>query len=139
MEHKMYGNTVVIRLDEGDEIVDCVGRVCAQEGIRYGTITGLGGLQRMRVGVYDPANRRYVGSEYSSMFEIVSLTGNVTTKAGKPYLKCHLAAAYEEGVVVGGHLTEALVSTTAEVFITLLEGALEREFDEATGMDTLAL
>lgn len=40
-----------------------------------------------------------------------------------------------KGNVVGGHLTRANVSATCEMIITIIDGKVDREKDEVTGLN----
>ena len=70
--------------------------------------------------------------------EIAALTGNVTAKDGAPYLHFHIAVCGEDGVVYGGHLNEAVISATAELYFTLYEILPERVREEETGLNLLS-
>ena len=47
--------------------------------------------------------------------------------------------ADETGRVIGGHLNEAKVSATCEIFIRRLEGEVERVLDPSIGLNVLDL
>ncbi|NJO79440.1 MAG: DNA-binding protein [Cyanobacteria bacterium RM1_2_2] len=77
------------------------------------------------------------GTVYQGHFEIVSLTGVMSTN-GSHY---HLAIADSTGATIGGHLLEGcLIYTTAEIVIGVLpQLRFEREYDETTGFKELAI
>ena len=68
--------------------------------------------------------------------EIVSLTGTVSTMNGQYYAHLHMSAGDMEGKVFGGHLNRAVISATCEMVITIINGAVDREFNEAVGLNT---
>jgi predicted DNA-binding protein with PD1-like motif len=65
------------------------------------------------------------------------LTGNITRKDGDVYLHIHIAASGEDGSVIGGHLNEARISATAEIFISKFNGNVERKNDHVIGLNVL--
>ena len=79
--------------------------------------------------------KKYVKNEFKGCFEIVSLTGTVNTKGGKYYSHLHISAGDESGRVFGGHLNEAHISATAEVVIRIINGEVDRFYDDATGLN----
>ena len=70
---------------------------------------------------------------------MTSLLGNATEKDGQTYLHFHAAFAKEDGSVVGGHLNEAVVSGTAEIFIRTAPGTIGRKVDPVTGLNIFDL
>ena len=56
---------------------------------------------------------------------------------GKFYSHLHMSAGNEKGEVVGGHLNQAYVSATCEMVIRLIDGKVDRAFDEEVGLNLL--
>ena len=40
MEYRVYGQDVVVRMDRGEEILDCIRQVCEKEHILLGSVSG---------------------------------------------------------------------------------------------------
>lgn len=138
MEYRKFGDTYAIRLDRGEEILTCLTTLCEKEDIRLGHATGLGAIDHLVAGLYEVDTREYVKSTFDGEAEIVSLIGNITRMDGKVYLHFHIAASDESGATVGGHLNEARISATAEIFLTSLPGEVGRKKDDAvTGLNLL--
>ena len=67
--------------------------------------------------------------------EIASLNGNITAMDGKPYIHLHTVLADQQHVIHGGHVLEMRVGATCEMFVTLLEGEVTRQKEEAIGIN----
>jgi uncharacterized protein len=137
MQYKVFGSTIVVRIDRGDEIMASVKEICKKEGIKLASISALGAVDHAVVGLYRVEEKNYLPNTFDGDMEMTSLTGNVTTKDGEVYLHMHADFADARGRVFGGHLTEAVISGTCEMFIQLIDGEIGRRLDEATGLNIL--
>lgn len=135
MEYKKFGNTVVARIDKGEEITEKLKELSVKENIRLAAVSALGAVGNFTVGVYKTAEKKYISNSFSGDFEIVSLTGTVSTMNGEFYSHLHMSAGNEKGEVFGGHLNKAIVSATCEMTLQVIDGAVDRAFDEETGLN----
>lgn len=135
MEYRKFGTTILARLDKGEELLTQVKAIAAQEGIALASVQGLGAIDRFTVGVFHPADRSYQSNEFQGCFEIVSLTGTISTMDGAVYCHLHLSAGDEEGRVFGGHLNQAFISATCELVIQCVDGRVEREYSPEIGLN----
>ena len=135
MEYRHFGNTIYLRLDPKEEILEEIGKVAEKENIRLAQVTGLGAINDFTAGVYNTVTKEYHSIQFQGAYEIVSLTGTVTRKDGEVYLHLHIAAGDEEGLVHGGHLNRAEVSATCEMVIRLIDGRIDRQYDDVTGLN----
>ena len=137
MNYRKYVDTYIVRLGVGDEICASMTALAEKEKIALAELSGIGAVNAFTVGVYDTAEKKYYANEFSGAYEIVSLSGNITQKDGKPYLHLHFSAGNSAGRVFGGHLNSAVISATAEIFVRTLCGAVGRRFDEGIGLNLL--
>lgn len=135
MEYRRFGDTLVIRIDKGEEIIQSLRLAAEKEQVRLATVEALGAVDDFTVGVFDTVEKQYHANHFSGAFEIVSLTGTVTTQDGKFYAHLHMSAGDREGKVFGGHLNSATVSATCEMVVRVLDGEVERQFDEKVGLN----
>ncbi len=135
MESKRFGNSVVVRLDRGEEIVESLKRVCEEHGIKLGVITGIGATDKVEVGLFDPVKKEYHSKPFSQNFEISPLCGNVSKMKGETYLHLHINLCDAKQRSFGGHLNKAVVSATFEAVIQVIEGELDRGFSEEIGLN----
>lgn len=135
MEYRRFGDTLVLRIDKGEEIIQSLRLAAEKEQVRLAAVEALGAVDDFTVGVFDTAEKQYHANHFSGAFEIVSLTGTVTTQDGKFYAHLHMSAGDREGKVFGGHLNSATVSATCEMVVRVLDGEVERQFDEKVGLN----
>lgn len=137
MEYRRYGSRILVRLDPGDEVVVSIGAVCNAEKVRLGSVSGIGAVNRATIGLFKPDTKEYVSTTLEKPFEITALAGNVSEMDGKRYLHLHVTLADVEHNAFGGHLNQAVVSATAEIWIDATDGAVDRAFDETIGLNLL--
>ncbi len=135
MEYKRFGDSVIIRIDRGEEITEQLQRVAEREGIRLAEVSALGAVNDLTVGVFNTAEKKYYANSFQGPFEIVSLTGTISTKDGAYYAHLHMSAGNEKGEVFGGHLNRAVVSATCEMVVRVIDGRVERAFNEDVGLN----
>ena len=82
-------------------------------------------------------DKKYLANDFSGSFEIVSLTGTINTMDGAFYCHLHMSAGNDKGEVFGGHLNRAVVSATCEMVVNILEGPVDRYYDEQIGLNLL--
>ena len=137
MEYRAFGNTYVVRIDRGEEILSQVKQVCEAEKIALGKISGLGAVNKAVVGLFETATQEYHSTVMTGDFEITSLVGNITAMEGEVYLHVHGNFAGADNRTFGGHLNEAVVSATCELIIQAFEGSVKRAFHPAIGLNLL--
>ena len=135
MEYRKFGDTYLIRIDRGEEIVEQVRRFAQAEGVKLASVQALGAVGDFTVGLFHTGEKRYLSEQYTGDHEIVSLTGTIDTMDGAFYCHLHMSARRQDGTVVGGHLNRAVVSATCEMAVRLLPGSVDRAFDEETGLN----
>lgn len=79
--------------------------------------------------------KKYYANDFKGSFEIVSLTGTIDTMDDGFYCHLHLSAGNERGQVFGGHLNRAVVSATCEMVIRMIDGKIDRKYDDVTGLN----
>lgn len=137
MDYRKFGNTYIVRLDKGEEILEQVRTLALKEGIRLASVQALGAVNDFTVGVFNTAEKKYYANSFQGSYEIVSLTGTIDTMGGEFYCHLHMSAGDGQGHVVGGHLNRAVVSATCEMVVTEIPGAVDRAFSEEIGLNLL--
>lgn len=135
MEYRKFENKIIVRMDKSEEILEKVREVAEKEKIKLADISALGAVSEFTVGVFDTEAKEYHANEFKGSFEIVSLTGTINTMNDEFYCHLHMSAGNEKGQVFGGHLNKAVISATCEMVITLIEGRVDRRFEEKVGLN----
>lgn len=135
MEYRKFGNTIFVRIDKGEEILEKLKEISVKENIKLAHVSALGATNDFTVGVFNVDEKKYYANSFSGNFEIVSLTGTVTTMDGEFYAHLHMSAGNDKGEVFGGHLNRARISATCEMVITVTDGMVERKFNEDIGLN----
>lgn len=133
MEYRKIDNTIAARILKGEDVIEQINNMALAENIKAGTITGLGAGSFIEVGVYDTVEKKYKTKVYEGILEITSLIGNLSVKDNEPYLHMHINFSDEENKIYGGHLIKCVIAITAEIFINILDGVLQRKFDSEIG------
>ena len=136
MEYRRFDNTVIARLDKGEEILEQLEVISRKEDIKLASVSALGATNDVTVGVFRTGEKKYYANHFTADMEIVSLTGTVSTMDGKYYAHLHMSVGDEQGHVFGGHLNRAVISATCEMVIRIIDGQVDREFNEAVGLNT---
>lgn len=127
---------IVVRLDRGDEIISSILRVSRENNITAAAFFGIGAVDYAKIGVFSEGE--YKTRIVEGDLEITSLIGNVTMKEQEPFVHAHITLA-DTNNTYAGHLLEARVSVTVELFLLVLEKEISRIRDQRTGLYLLDL
>jgi uncharacterized protein len=105
------------RLEKGKDIIRSVEAFCAQRDIRAAWINIIGALDKATISYYDQEKHQYFHRELQGEYEIVSCSGNVSLKDGKPFAHLHIALSDTNFETLGGHLWPDTVSVFAAEFV----------------------
>ena len=135
MEYKKFGDTFVVRMDRGEEILTQLREMCEKENIRLARVDALGAVDRAEVCVYDVASKTFFKKKFDEPMEISNLCGTVTRREGDVYLHLHVTLCDRELRAHGGHAAELRVAATCEMTVTVIPGEVEREMNEEIGLN----
>lgn len=135
MEYRKFNNTIVARIDKGEEILEKIKEIALKENIKLANVNALGATNDFTVGVYKVDEKKYYSNSFQGNFEIVSLTGTINTMNDEFYTHIHMSAGNDKGEVFGGHLNKAIVSATCEMIINIIDGNVDRFYDEEIGLN----
>jgi len=131
------GNYFVIRLIKGEEIVEELVNFCSQRAVKSGYFWAIGAVDSAKIGFYDLNKKEFNFKKFNAPYEIASLVGNISQVDGKPFLHIHTVLSDENFTCIGGHLEEAVVGVTCEVYLVDSGINIERKFDQEIGLKLL--
>ncbi len=137
MDYRKFGESYYIRMDRGDEVVSTILDVCAREGVRSATFSGIGGCEDAVIQVFDRERGQFDAKRVEALLELVSLTGNVISgDDGSLSYHAHALFAFDDGGVqrvLAGHLKSTTVLYTAEIELRpVVGGVIGRELNLET-------
>ena len=135
MDYKRFENTILARIDKGEEVLEQVRRIAEKEKISLADINALGAVGDFTVGVFRTGEKKYYSNRFVGDFEIVSLHGTINTMDGEFYAHLHMSAGDSDGNVFGGHLNKAVISATCEMAIHIIDGRVDRSFSDEIGLN----
>lgn len=102
----------------GDEVMAELLDFATREGLQGGHFSGIGAFSSAKLGFFDRATLSYKDIPIDDQVECLSLNGTIGMVDGEPMLHVHCTVGYPDGTVRGGHMLEAFVWPTLEVFLT---------------------
>ena len=128
---------LLIRYDPGEEVLSSLTTFCSERSIFAGTFSGIGAAKEVVLSYYNLPHKQYQDTTINEDVEIVSLLGNIATMDGKVVVHCHGSFGDSEYTPKAGHVKKLIVSATCEITVQVLQGKLERAYDEKTGLNIL--
>jgi predicted DNA-binding protein with PD1-like motif len=124
---------------KGDEAFSGLMEFAEKYHIAGGHFTAIGALSRATLGWFDLAKKMYRKIPVNDQVEVLSMIGDFALYQGKPALHTHMTVGHRDGRTSGGHVIEALVSPTLEVFVTVTSLPLNKKYDPESGLTLIAL
>ncbi|MBI4452763.1 DNA-binding protein [Candidatus Woesearchaeota archaeon] len=139
MKFREIGGTYAIRLEKGEKILNSIKSFCTENKIKCGYFFGIGAVGDAELGFYIENKKKYNFELFRQPLEIISLSGNITMLNKDIYVHCHAAFSDANMEAIAGHLKEAIVSATCEIFLVKLDSEVERKYDQETGLNLMDL
>lgn len=125
--------TFVLVLRTGEEVMESLAGMADEHDVRGARVEGIGALRRATLGFYDLARKEYERFRIEEEVELLSLLGNISRFEGRPRVHLHATVSARDGTARGGHVFDAVVGATCELFVSPLPGPLNRVQDEEVG------
>ncbi len=126
----------LLRLERGEPVVATLTEFCGEHDVKLGRFEGIGALLDAELGFYHLDRKDYDRFTVGDT-EVLALLGNVSRLDGEPRIHAHLTVGEVDGTARGGHLFEARVGATLEIFLEERPGEVVREMDEEIGLPLL--
>jgi len=119
---------------KGDEAFSGLMEFADKYHIASGHFTAIGALSRATLGWFDLQKKMYQKIPINEQIEVLSMIGDFALYQGKPALYTHMTVGHRDGTTGGGHVIEAVVFPTLEVFVTVDPVSLEKKHDPESGL-----
>lgn len=139
--------TYVVVLETGDRLVESLTRFAREERLTASEFTAIGAVASAQIAYFNWETKDYDEIPVDEQVEVVSLNGRITLPEGAdvadpafdrdPQFHIHCVLGYADGRTVGGHLFEAVVRPTLEVFITESPAHLGRSKNPESGLPVI--
>ena len=134
MKYHRLKDNIILRLVKGESIFDSIYKLIEKEKIVSGWVHGIGAIENVKIGSYNLSEKKYNQIDLKGIYELTSLTGNITTKEGRPFLHLHVNVADHNCTAYGGHLFDANINATGEFIINAFNDNIIREYDSEIGL-----
>jgi predicted DNA-binding protein with PD1-like motif len=131
--------TYAVIFAKGDEIMSGLTEFAVREKLVAGHFTAIGALESARFGWFDRAQKAYRNIPIDHQVELISLIGDVGLVNGAPQIHAHGSVGSPDGQVRGGHMLEAIVWPTLELFLTAYRTPLIKTHDAETSLSLFDL
>ncbi len=119
---------------KGDEAFSGLMEFAQKYHVTTGHFTAIGALSTVNLGWFDPQKKMYKENPLNEQLEVASMIGDFALYKGKPALHTHMVVGRRDGTTMGGHVIEAIVSPTLEVFVTVDPSSLQKRYDPETDL-----
>src|SRR5258707_3839035 len=123
-----------IILAKGDEVMSGLTDFARQNKVASASFTAIGAFSHATVAWFDDARKEFRLIPIKQQVELVSMIGDIALVNDQPAVHTHVALASSDGTVRGGHVINAFVFPTLELFMTVYPKALHKQLDDATGL-----
>ena len=134
MEFRKEGDTFIIRLARGEKLLESLTAFLERTGIRGGKLQAIGAVDELTLGFYHVDSKSYDWKTFREDLEVASLLGTVSETG----LHAHGVFSNSKFEAFGGHVKEARVSGTLEIFLREHK-KLRRKEDPVTGIKVLEI
>jgi uncharacterized protein len=124
-----HTKTFAIILDQDDEVLQQLQSFADQEKVAASSFAAIGAFSDAVLGWFDWDKKDYKRIPLRQQVEVLSLLGDITLDAAKRKVHAHVVLGDSAGHAHGGHLLEAHVRPTLEIFLQETPTDLRRAFD----------
>jgi len=126
--------TYAVIFGKGDEVMSGLTEFAEHENIQAAQISAIGAFQHAVFAWFDDEKKAFRNIPVNRQVEACSVLGDIGLVAGKPAVHLHSVVALPTGETRGGHMLEAYVWPTLELFLTAWPEPLIKVHDDQTGL-----
>ena len=126
--------TYAVIFGKGDEVMSGLTEFAEHENIQAAQISAIGAFQHAVFAWFDDERKAFRNVPIDRQVEACSVLGDIGLVAGKPAVHIHSVVALPTGETRGGHMLEAYVWPTLELFLTAFPEPLVKVHDDETDL-----
>jgi uncharacterized protein len=126
--------TYAVIFGKGDEVMSGLTELAEHENIQAAQISAIGAFQHAVFAWFDDEKKAFRNIPVNRQVEACSVLGDIGSVAGKPAVHIHSVVALPTGETRGGHMLEAYVWPTLELFLTAWPEPLIKVHDDETDL-----
>ncbi len=134
MRYLVDADKAFVCLDQGEDLFSNLEMLAVKESWQVAHVSGIGALKDIELGFYDLSKQTYQREQFNQEVELLSLEGNLTFKANKPFFHLHAVLGNADYQCFGGHLFRAKVAVVCEINIRIFNGKIVRTLNEKIGI-----
>jgi len=139
MHYADFSRGFVIKMDSGEKFHETLIKFFVQKRFPSAFYQGIGTLTDVEMGFFCHKKNDYESKKFEGDYQLITAMGNISLVEGKPFPHTHVCLGDEKYQTFSGHLFEATVSLTAEIFLIPIDIALLRKPDEKLNFKGLDL
>ena len=125
--------TYAVIFSKGDEVLSGLTDFARQYHVGDAHFTGIGAVSSALTAWFDLDRKLYHPLPVNEQVEVLSMIGDIASFQGRPIVHTHVVLGKRDGTTAGGHLFEAWVNPTLEVFVTADDTPLNKR-DDPSGL-----
>ena len=129
--------TYAVIFGSGDEVASGLTEFAEKNHIQSGHLTAVGAFSGAVLAYFDRDRKEYKKITIDEQVEVLSFIGDFALDKGKPALHAHVVVGFPDGHTMGGHLLEAHVWPTLEVFLVASPTPLQKQLDPDSHLDLI--
>jgi len=133
------GRKFALIFETGDEVGSGLLDFARKNEIKTAFFVGVGACRKVTLGYFDPEKKEYEKRSVNEQVEVMSLIGNIAMYENEPKIHAHIVIGKRDSTAHGGHLIEAVVRPTLEIFVTVSPIKLIRKLDSETNLPLIDL
>jgi predicted DNA-binding protein with PD1-like motif len=134
-----FGDRYIVQLMSGEPLMETLLGFLGRKQIEFANLSAAGAVRWARLAYWNASTKRYEAREFDQQMEVVSFQGNAALKDDKPFLHLHGVFGLSDFTVIGGHIQEATVHPTLEVWLRTEDVPVRRAKDPSSHLDLLDL
>ncbi|GIW62258.1 MAG: hypothetical protein KatS3mg090_0084 [Patescibacteria group bacterium] len=125
-------NSWILRFERKELFIKELNNFCVKHKITGGVFLGIGAVDYAKLAHYSVKSKKYTTKVFEQPLEVSNLSGTIG-KEKDIIIHCHATLSKDDMTTIAGHLVEARVSATLELYL-IKTAELKKSHDQETGL-----